>query len=188
MPEESKRIKQTTLARGNLMTTLNKNLGELHDDHFHPAEPPKNPYNSTYPLTQPTITPEGMRYRIGIISDLDEKSAVEGKSNLWASAFKKGYLTYDSQKMKVKLEWDEGDEMQLQSALATGGRGMELSELVIFNGKLYSVDDRTGVVYQIENNKVVPWVILSDGNGGETKGFKGIPCWLFWAVCVSNET
>ena len=50
---------------------------------------------------------------------------------------------------------------------------MELSELVVFNGKLYSVDDRTGVVYLVENNKVVPWVILSDGNGGETKGFKG---------------
>ena len=77
------------------------------------------------------------------------------------------------QKNKVKLEWDQGDETQLQSALATGGRGMELSELVVFNGKLYSVDDRTGVVYHVENNKVVPWVILSDGNGGETKGFKG---------------
>lgn len=152
--------------------------GELHDDHFHPEEKAvrNRPYNSTYPLTQPTITPEGMRYRIGIISDLDEKSAVEGKSNLWASAFKRGYLTYDSLKKKVKLEWDEGDEIQLQSALATGGRGMELSELVIFNGKLYSVDDRTGVVYQIENGKVVPWVILSDGNGGETKGFKGEWC------------
>ena len=77
------------------------------------------------------------------------------------------------QKNKVKLEWDQGDETQLQSALATGGRGMELSELVVFNGKLYSVDDRTGVVYHVENNKVVPWVILSDGNGEETKGFKG---------------
>lgn len=151
--------------------------GEFHDDHFHPHEEPvKSRYNATYPLTQPTITPDGMRYRIGIISDLDEKSAVAGKSNLWASAFKRGYLTYDSQKNKVKLEWDQGDETQLQSALATGGRGMELSELVVFNGKLYSVDDRTGVVYHVENNKVVPWVILSDGNGGETKGFKGEWC------------
>lgn len=49
---------------------------------------------------------------------------------------------------------------------------MELSELVVFNGKLYSVDDRTGVVYQIDNGKVFPWLILSDGNGQETKGFK----------------
>ena len=78
--------------------------GEFHDDHFHPHDEPlksRYKYNSTYPLTQPTITPEGMRYRIGIISDPDEKSAVEGKSNLWASAFKKGYLTYDSAKKKV---------------------------------------------------------------------------------------
>ena len=61
---------------------------------------------------------------------------------------------------------------QLKSSLSNGGRGMELSELVVFNGKLYSVDDRTGVVYQIENGKVFPWLILPDGNGQETKGFK----------------
>ena len=62
---------------------------------------------------------------------------------------------------------------------------MELSELVIFNGKLYSVDDRTGVVYQIENGKVVPWVILSDGNGGETKGFKGTMPWPSMAMYIN---
>lgn len=60
----------------------------------------------------------------------------------------------------------------MKSSLSNGGRGMELSELVVFNGKLYSVDDRTGVVYQIDNGKVFPWLILSDGNGQETKGFK----------------
>jgi soluble calcium-activated nucleotidase 1 len=38
---------------------------------------------------------------------------------------------------------------------------MELSELVTFNGALYTVDDRTGVVYKLDGNKVVPWVILS---------------------------
>ncbi|ELK38016.1 Soluble calcium-activated nucleotidase 1 [Myotis davidii] len=49
---------------------------------------------------------------------------------------------------------------------------MELSDLVVFNGKLYSVDDRTGVVYRIEGNTPVPWVILSDGDGTVGKGFK----------------
>lgn len=48
--------------------------------------------------------------------------------------------------------------------------GMELSELVVFNGHLYSVDDRTGVVYRIEGNKAVPWVILPDGDGSVSKG------------------
>jgi soluble calcium-activated nucleotidase 1 len=37
---------------------------------------------------------------------------------------------------------------------------MELSELIVFNGGLYTVDDRTGVVYRIEGTKVIPWVIL----------------------------
>ena len=48
--------------------------------------------------------------------------------------------------------------------------GMELSELVVFNGHLYSVDDRTGVVYRIEGQQAIPWVILPDGDGSVSKG------------------
>ena len=33
-------------------------------------------YNSTYPLSQPVITPSGLRYRIGVIADLDTDSKV----------------------------------------------------------------------------------------------------------------
>ena len=48
---------------------------------------------------------------------------------------------------------------------------MELSELVVFNGKLYAVDDRTGVVFEItQDDKVIPWVILQDGDGHKVKG------------------
>lgn len=47
---------------------------------------------------------------------------------------------------------------------------MELSELVVFNGHLYTVDDRTGVVYRIEGNQAIPWVILPDGDGTVSKG------------------
>ncbi len=48
---------------------------------------------------------------------------------------------------------------------------MELSELVAFNGKLYAVDDRTGVVFEIiRDHRVIPWVILQDGDGQKTKG------------------
>ena len=61
---------------------------------------------------------------------------------------------------------------------------MELSELVHFNDKLYTVDDRTGLgkitiisfveisVMSIENGKVIPQQILMDGNGKSDKGFK----------------
>ena len=48
--------------------------------------------------------------------------------------------------------------------------GMELSELVAFNGRLYTCDDRTGVIYEINDNKAVPWVVMQDGNGRVTKG------------------
>jgi soluble calcium-activated nucleotidase 1 len=53
---------------------------------------------------------------------------------------------------------------------------MELSDLVRYNDRLYSCDDRTGVVYEILQNpegaKAVPRYILMDGNGENSKGFK----------------
>lgn len=79
-------------------------------------------------------------------------------------------------RLTVDIEWDNGSPAELTSSLASGGRGMELSELIVFNGKLYSVDDRTGVIYQVmvDEKKVVPWLILADGSGAETKGFKSM--------------
>lgn len=56
------------------------------------------------------------------------------------------------------------------NGLITSAAGMELSELVAFNGHLYSVDDRTGVVYRIQGSRVIPWVILPDGDGSVSKG------------------
>ncbi|XP_057342192.1 apyrase isoform X3 [Microplitis mediator] len=59
-------------------------------------------------------------------------------------------------------------------------RGMELSELVTFNGRLLSFDDRTGIVYSVED-EAYPWVILMDGNGRSSKGFKSE-----WATVKNN--
>lgn len=61
---------------------------------------------------------------------------------------------------------------------------IELSELVVFNGKLYSCDDRTGIVYELMNLDgddviPVPWVILADGNGTVPKG-KFVVYLLYW--------
>ncbi|MFH4981598.1 hypothetical protein AB6A40_008307 [Gnathostoma spinigerum] len=57
--------------------------------------------------------------------------------------------------------------------LANKGRGGELSDLVEFNYYLLSVDDKTGIVYRVEDKGLVPWVILSDGNGDQVSPFKG---------------
>ncbi|XP_006753505.1 PREDICTED: soluble calcium-activated nucleotidase 1, partial [Myotis davidii] len=124
----------------------------------------------TYPLSAPQRTPGGTRYRIAVIADLDTDSKAR-EENTWFSYLQKGYLTLSHSGDQVAVEWDPGHRV-LESHLAEKGRGMELSDLVVFNGKLYSVDDRTGVVYRIEGNTPVPWVILSDGDGTVGKGFK----------------
>ncbi|KAL1465754.1 hypothetical protein WDU94_005297, partial [Cyamophila willieti] len=121
-------------------------------------------YNTTYPMTPPVHTAQGIQYRIGIISDLDTDSKLpDGKS--WLSYFKKGYLLFNPNSDQISFIWDVEKPTVLKSGYGLNGRGMELSELVTFDGKLLSVDDRTGIIYILENNQAIPWVILMDGDG-----------------------
>ncbi|KAK1330766.1 hypothetical protein QTO34_008704 [Cnephaeus nilssonii] len=105
-----------------------------------PADPLQD--NRTHPLSAPRRTPGGTRYRIAVIADLDTDSKAR-EENTWFSYLQKGYLTLSHSGDQVAVEWDKGHRV-LESHLAEKGRGMELSDLVVFNGKLYSVDDRTG--------------------------------------------
>ena len=75
------------------------------------------------------------------MADLDENSKVDDKT--WHSYLKTGTMTlhHDS---SVSVRWDD-TPAELQSHLAEKGRGVELSELIVFNGRLYTVDDRTGI-------------------------------------------
>lgn len=59
---------------------------------------------------------------------------------------------------------------------------MELSELVTFNGRILTFDDRTGIVFEINNDQVSPWVILTDGETISPKGFKSE-----WATVKNNQ-
>ncbi|XP_017461689.1 PREDICTED: soluble calcium-activated nucleotidase 1, partial [Rhagoletis zephyria] len=78
-------------------------------------------------------------------------------------------LTYDPATGSVDISWSAGGEERLASPYAAGGRGMELSELVVFNGKLLTCDDRTGIVYEVDSTPakwdLLPWVILRNGDG-----------------------
>ncbi|XP_003741943.1 soluble calcium-activated nucleotidase 1 [Galendromus occidentalis] len=143
----------------------------LFDDHTHYLSLLSEPsdYNSTYPLTQPVISGRKTKYRIAVVADMDKASKLV--ENTWVSKFKTGWLIMDRRSQIFEVEWDK-QETILKGSLAQSGRGMELSELVVFDGKLLSFDDRTGVVYQIEGEKVLPWVFLNDGDGHATKGFK----------------
>lgn len=148
-----------------IMNSFGQNAHELS-----PRQGAETAYNYTYPLSPPLRTKDGVRYRIGVIADLDTASR-SSKAQTWFSFMKRGYLTLSDSRDKLQVEWDT-DMLTLESHLSEKGRGMELSELVVFNGHLYSVDDRTGVVYRIEENRAVPWVILPDGDGSVSKGFK----------------
>ncbi|XP_055849503.1 apyrase [Episyrphus balteatus] len=129
----------------------------------------RNTYNTTYPLTPPKFARGIQTYRIGMVADLDTASK---SGNSWKSYFKKGHLTFIEAKREVKITWDEQEPQTLESSFSLKDRGMELSELVTFDGKLLSFDDRTGLVYKLENDKLIPWVILLDGDGQSSKGFK----------------
>lgn len=137
-----------------------------------PTLPLANFYNSVYPLTQPIVVNGLTKYRIGIIADLDTNSLCEKKVNTWRSYLKRGYLSYDPSKEQIHVIWDGQEPTELLSSFSLKGRGMELSELVVFNGKLLSFDDRTGFIYEIKDDKILPWIFLADGNGDTTKGFK----------------
>lgn len=134
----------------------------------HPEIRAEERYNDTYPMSPAERTARGTRYRIAVIADLDTQSRSE-KTLTWFSYMLKGHLLVSDSGDQVDVEWDQ-ERVVLESHLAEKGRGMELSELIVFNGKLYSVDDRTGVVYNIDGPKAVPWVILPDGDGSLSKG------------------
>jgi Apyrase len=126
------------------------------------------PYNNTYPLS-PVVksTPHETTYHIAIVSDLDTKSKTD--QHTWISYLKFGKLTVSKDFRSVRIEWD--DEVVLKSDISQKGRGMELSELVAFNGKLYTCDDRSGIVFEITRDwKVLPFVVLNDGDGKQSKG------------------
>lgn len=130
-------------------------------------------YNYTYPLSAP-INSNGMQtYRIALIADLDKSSKDEQHKYSWRSYLKKGYLSYSNTKKSVVVSFDNDNRViEIVGGYSLNGRGMELSELVTFNGRILTFDDRTGIVYELNDDKVIPWVLLMDGAGKTSKGFK----------------
>lgn len=139
-------------------------------------------YNHTYPLSRPIKTSSLYTFKIGIISDLDQKSKSDQDKHTWNAYLKTGFLSFNPASRNVVVTWDRGEPKRLKHSYALKDRGMELSELVVFDGRLLTFDDRTGIVYEIVNEqKMVPWVLLVDGDGRSEKGFKSE-----WAT-VKNE-
>lgn len=81
----------------------------------------EKPYNDTYPVSPPEKTKHGIRYRIGMIADLDTASR-SSKEQTWFSYMKRGYLTVSDSADRLQVEWD-ADTVILESHLAENGRG-----------------------------------------------------------------
>lgn len=81
----------------------------------------EKPYNDTYPLSPPEKTKHGIRYRIGVIADLDTASR-SSKDQTWFSYMKRGYLTVSDSADRLEVEWD-AEAVTLESHLAEKGRG-----------------------------------------------------------------
>eukprot|EP00736_Rhodelphis_marinus_P011026 Rmarinus@m.12949 len=114
-------------------------------------------------------------FEIAIIADLDEMSKMDDGKR-WRSVLKRGELVREPQTGKYNIIW--GKDTDLTSMLNEGGRGMELSELVSFNGHIFAPDDRTGLVYDLVGIKdggvvkVVPRYTLTYGGPNNERGFK----------------
>ena len=155
------------------------------------------PYNDTYPITAPVLLQDGsVQFRLSIIADLDWKSRDANDSTTFNSYLKSGRFVIQPEWKGASIVWDDNSTVstgvgadnktldpdctqalyfgaggRINSQFAFGNRGMELSSLVTFNGKLYACEDRTGIIFQIVEHEAIPWVILADGNGAKPKGW-----------------
>ena len=131
------------------------------------------PYNSSALATTQLIDDaENVAYRLVVVTDLDHGSKHKSKEHTWQSFLLFGRLDVSKDLQKADIEWEKRS-VELATQISSGGRAMELSDLVVFNGHLLTVDDRTGIIYRIDNFKdVIPMTFLNDGPGNTTKSFK----------------
>lgn len=90
----------------------------------------------------------------------------------WRALTRKGMAFMKNERSKVEVTWDPSSDQNVTTHLNMKGRAMELSDLVKFNGHLLSPDDKTGMIYEIEGNKAIPWIFLNSGRGDTTSGMK----------------
>uniref|UniRef100_A0A914EDL4 Apyrase n=1 Tax=Acrobeloides nanus TaxID=290746 RepID=A0A914EDL4_9BILA len=127
-------------------------------------------YDSTLAYA-PVYSPDGTTtLPLMLIADMDSESADKSAKNTWLSPSKRGYLVFNLKSKYFSIHWYADYNYTFQ--LSYGGRGMELSDLKFFDGHLLAPDDRTGVIFKLTKDKVVPWVINSDGDGNVNKTFK----------------
>uniref|UniRef100_C6FFU4 Apyrase n=1 Tax=Phlebotomus arabicus TaxID=578135 RepID=C6FFU4_9DIPT len=104
-----------------------------------------------------------------IVADLDKKS-IKSDQKSFTSIVKYGELKDNGERYTLTMK---SENLHYFTRYAYKGRGAELSELLYFNNKLYSIDDKTGIIFEVKHGgDLIPWVILSNGDGNQKDGFK----------------
>ena len=125
-------------------------------------------------------------YHLAAIADLDQKSSVRPPSSDavvdssppvdFYSVLRPGELRRVAGG-RYALTWSDG--RVVTSRHNEAGRGMELSELLLFDDRLLTFDDRTGIVFELLKAKdkgkapdAVPRFVITEGQGDTDKGMK----------------
>lgn len=114
-------------------------------------------------------------YAFAAVTDMDELSRKEGEKPIFHSFILSGTIVYDPSTKRYTHSID--GKREIISGHNEAGRGMELSELTLYNDRLLAFDDRTGSVFEIlsqseEESFVVPRFVITEGDGDTDKGMK----------------
>jgi hypothetical protein len=92
--------------------------------------------------------PKSSRFRIGFVADQDSDSFVERDGEkVWLSYLRWASLVYDGSTYSIDLGYEH--QLDMLTGADQSNRGAEFSALELYNGKLLTMDDRTGSVLEI---------------------------------------
>nr|BAM69097.1 putative apyrase [Lutzomyia ayacuchensis] len=111
-------------------------------------------------------------YHFGLIADMDKKSISPSDRNTFNSILKIDELRHNTRTGRYNFVISRVKK-PVSTRFGYKGRGAELSEILIFNKQLYTFDDKTGIVFRMtKDGKLIPWVVLANGDGKQPDGFK----------------
>jgi len=102
------------------------------------------------------LTPPSLKFKIGIVANKVKDTNRNEDTGSFSSFLREGHLYLQTNKSNpespnITIEFDEEKGVYpLESGLNYGGKGFQLSTLNVFNGKLYSCDHKTGIVYELK--------------------------------------
>lgn len=116
-------------------------------------------------------------FHFAAVTDLDQLSRVtDAKKLTFRSLLLPGTIQRDPATDQYRIEFSP--TRTLYSHHNEAGRGMEMSELTLYQNRLLCFDDRTGGVFEILSKNggmdsyVVPRLVITEGQGDTDKGMK----------------